>query len=289
MLSIDRLCAEAARFVSSEEDYKSCFFGVALKHNKLLASIVFISISILRDKRKSWRNQQRKANKQEIGQSKTVLAGIGAIFPQEKGLSVRSNPCQDCFAGSMPVRCRGWILGLDTRWPNRRPVRHRDMRLRFGIIADSSRLRPEAVADRMDPGFWSVRLPDAEGCGRRRGIGDKGDDAHAAAAGATQRVCFEDFFNQTSPRAACFPGAIRIVALVKYRCRQAGAFSICRIEANPAAVGIGAIESLTMSSRIRDMGRDAVNPCEWVHLHGPHKQILHPCMNKARRLKEGRT
>ena len=100
------------------------------------------------------------------------------------------------------------------------------------------------------------------------GICDKGDDAHAAAAGATQRFRFEDFFNQTSPRASCFPGAIRIVALGKYRCRQAGAFSICRIEANPAAVGIGAIKSLTMSSRIRDMRRDAVNPCERVHLHG---------------------
>jgi len=74
------------------------------------------------------------------------------------------------------------------------------------------------------------------------GIGYKGDDAHAAAAGAMQRVRFEDYLNQTSPGAAGFPGAIRIVELGKYRCRQAGAFSICRIEANPSAVGIRPVE-----------------------------------------------
>jgi hypothetical protein len=112
---------------------------------------------------------EESAKKLERGQSKTGLVGMGAIFPQEKGSSVRSHTCQACFAGARPVRCRRWVLGSDTRWPNRRPVQHPDMRLRIGIIADSSRLRPAAAAARMDPGFCSVRFPDAEECGRRCG------------------------------------------------------------------------------------------------------------------------
>ena len=36
--------------------------------------------------------------------------------------------------------------------------------------------------------------------------------------------------------------------------------------ANPGAVGIGAVKSLTMASRIRDMRRNAVNPLERIQL-----------------------
>jgi hypothetical protein len=74
------------------------------------------------------------------------------------------------------------------------------------------------------------------------GIGNKGDDAHAAAAGAKQRIGLENLLNQPSPGTACFPGAIRIVALGKYRCRQAGAFFICGRHGNPGAIGVGAVK-----------------------------------------------
>jgi hypothetical protein len=100
------------------------------------------------------------------------------------------------------------------------------------------------------------------------GIRNKGDDAHASAAGAKQRIRLEDLFNQPSPRAAGFPGAIRIVPLGKSLIGQVGAFAISGGHGNPPAVGAGPIKSLTMRSRIRDMGRDAVNPFERVQLNG---------------------
>jgi len=100
------------------------------------------------------------------------------------------------------------------------------------------------------------------------GIRNKGDDAHASAAGAKQRIRLEDLFNQPRPRAAGFSGAIRIVALGKSLIGQVGAFAISGGHGNPPAVGAGPIKSLTMRSRIRDMGRDAVNPFERVQLNG---------------------
>ena len=100
------------------------------------------------------------------------------------------------------------------------------------------------------------------------GIRNKGDDAHASAAGAKQRIRLEDLFNQPSPRAAGFPGAIRIVPLGKSLIGQVGAFAISGGHGNPPAVGAGPIKSLTMASPIRDMGRDAVNPFKRIHLNG---------------------
>ena len=85
---------------------------------------------------------------------------------------------------------------------------------------------------------------------------------------AQQRIRFEDFLNQPSPRAAGFPGDIRIVPLGKFRCRQAGGFVIWSRHGNPPAVGIGPVKSLTMASRIGDMRRDAVNPFERIQLDG---------------------
>ena len=73
------------------------------------------------------------------------------------------------------------------------------------------------------------------------GIHNKGDDAHASAAGAKQRIRLEDLFNQLSPRAAGFPGAIRIVPLGKSLIGQVGAFAISGGHGNPPAVGVGPI------------------------------------------------
>ena len=42
-------------------------------------------------------------------------------------------------------------------------------------------------------------------------LGNKGDDPHAGAASADQRICFEDLPDQARPRAAGFPGAVGIV------------------------------------------------------------------------------
>jgi hypothetical protein len=47
---------------------------------------------------------------------------------------------------------------------------------------------------------------------------------------------FEDFLNQPSPRAPGFAGAMRIVLLGRFRCRQAGASCICAGCGNPRAI-----------------------------------------------------
>jgi len=50
-------------------------------------------------------------------------------------------------------------------------------------------------------------------------------------------------------------------------CLKAGAFSICRIEANRSAVGIRPVEPLTMFSGIGNMRRDAMNPLDRIQLN----------------------
>jgi len=91
-------------------------------------------------------------------------------------------------------------------------------------------------------------------------IYNKGDDAHARAASAEQRVDFEDFSEQARPGAACFPGEVGIVLLGAYVCRRSGAVAIGVGNGDPGPVGIGAVKALAMSSRIGDVGGDAVNP-----------------------------
>jgi hypothetical protein len=68
------------------------------------------------------------------------------------------------------------------------------------------------------------------------------------AQGTTKRIRFEDFLNQTSPRAAGFSGAIRIVRHGVFRCRQAGAFPIRGSHGNPSAVGVGKEKNATDST-----------------------------------------
>jgi hypothetical protein len=53
-------------------------------------------------------------------------------------------------------------------------------------------------------------------------VGNKGDDAHPEAARAQQRIGLENLPDQPRPRAARFPGTIRILPLWMLRCRQAG-------------------------------------------------------------------
>lgn len=78
------------------------------------------------------------------------------------------------------------------------------------------------------------------------GVCNKGDDTHTAAAGAQEGIGLEDFLNQSSPCAAGFPGAIRIVLLGMYCCPAGGALALRREHANPGAVGVCTIESLNL-------------------------------------------
>ena len=84
-------------------------------------------------------------------------------------------------------------------------------------------------------------------------ICNKGDNAHAGAAGAKEGIRFEDFSDQASPGAAGFPGEIRIVLLGMLRCRGGGALAIRGRQGHSGAVGAGAVKTLAMASRIRDV------------------------------------
>ena len=99
------------------------------------------------------------------------------------------------------------------------------------------------------------------------GIRNKRNDAHAAAATTQQGIGLEDLLDQPSPRTARFPGVIRIVLLRLFGCRQAGGFILLGRHANPPAVGVASVKSLTMSSRLRNVRRDAVNPFERIQLN----------------------
>ncbi len=100
------------------------------------------------------------------------------------------------------------------------------------------------------------------------GIGNKGDDAHAAAARAKEGVGLKYFTDQPGPRAAGFAGSIPIVVLGKLRCRQRGGFACGSRHGNPPAVGIGPVKPLAMPSGIGDVRRDAVDALQGIERDG---------------------
>jgi hypothetical protein len=83
-----------------------------------------------------------------------------------------------------------WITGHLPPLPN------------YRIIAEFSLMCREAVAARMDPEPAFLMPQDAVD---DAGIGNKGDDAYAAAAGAKKWIRFEYLLYQPSPLAAGLP------------------------------------------------------------------------------------
>ena len=99
------------------------------------------------------------------------------------------------------------------------------------------------------------------------GVGNKGDDAHAGAAGsASQRVSLENFPDQTGPGAAGLPGEIGIVPLAGGDA-GIGVFGSRRRAQDSAPVGTGAVESLAVASRVGNMRRNSVDPFQGVQHH----------------------
>lgn len=98
-------------------------------------------------------------------------------------------------------------------------------------------------------------------------ISNQGDDAHAGAAGsASQRVGLENLPDQTSPRAPGLPAQIGIV-LVLGRWGGLVAVPLRMGRRDPASVGIRAVESLTVASRVGNMRGDPVDPFQGVEHH----------------------
>jgi hypothetical protein len=100
------------------------------------------------------------------------------------------------------------------------------------------------------------------------GLFYKGDDAHARAASAQEGISLENLLNQPRPRAAGFPGEIRIVLVGIICCRGGGALATRRGHWNAGAVGVCSVKPLAMASRARDMKGEAVDPLERVECDG---------------------
>jgi hypothetical protein len=128
--------------------------------------------------------------------------------------------------------------------------------LRKGVGAGARRrTRLERV-----PSLAAIALPVAWDAVDDAGVGNKGDDAHAGAAGASQRIRFQDFPDQSSPGAAGLPGEVGIVPRLGRGSAKAGAVGLLARADDSAPVGIRAVEALAVASGIGDVGGDAVNP-----------------------------
>ncbi len=122
----------------------------------------------------------------------------------------------------------------------------------FGIVARMEGMGPgEGGIARFERVFCpaAFALAMAQDAVNDVGVGNKGDDAHAGAAGsASQRVSLENFPDQTGPGAAGLPGEIGIVPLAGGDA-GIGVFGSRRLAQDSAPVGIGAVESLAVASR----------------------------------------
>ena len=95
-------------------------------------------------------------------------------------------------------------------------------------------------------------------------VGNKGDDAHAGAAGgASQGVRLEDFPDQTSPGAARLPEQVGIVALSGGNA-GGGIVGLRRGAHYSAPVGVCAVKSLAVASRVGNMRGDPVDPFQGI-------------------------
>ena len=120
--------------------------------------------------------------------------------------------------------------------------------LRKGVGAGARRrTRLERV-----PSLAALALPVAQDAVDDAGVGNKGHDAHAGAAGAHQGVGFEDLPDQAGPSAAGLAGEIGIVLGLGRG--SAGAVGLLARADDSAPVGIRAVEALAVASGIWDVG-----------------------------------
>ena len=99
-------------------------------------------------------------------------------------------------------------------------------------------------------------------------VGNNRDDAHAGAAGAaSQRVSLENFPDQSSPGAAGLPGEVGIVPPLGRGSAGRGAVGLSVGADDSAPVRIGAVEALTVASRVGNMRGDPMNPFQGVEHH----------------------
>jgi hypothetical protein len=104
------------------------------------------------------------------------------------------------------------------------------------------------------PSLAALALPVSQDAVDDAGVGNKGDDAHAGAAGASQRISFEDFPDQAGPSAAGLPGEVGIVPGLDRGRAGAGAVGLLARADDSAPGGIRAVEALAVTSGIGDVG-----------------------------------
>ena len=116
-------------------------------------------------------------------------------------------------------------------------------------------------------GFAAPAFPMAQDAVDDARVRNQGNDAHAGAARAKQRIDFEDFSNQAGPRAAGLPGGVRIVLPGACVSRSRGVAGIGGRNRRSGAVGVGAVPALAMTSGIRDVRGYVLSCCKlrWVN------------------------
>ena len=97
------------------------------------------------------------------------------------------------------------------------------------------------------PSLAAVALPVSQDAVDDAGVGNKGEDAHAGAAGAGQGIRFEDFPNQAGPSAAGLPGEVGIVASLGRGSAGAGAVGLLALADDSAPVGVCAVKALGLN------------------------------------------
>jgi len=205
----------------------------------------------------TWRQWQ--GNRKKWGW-KQAPAGMGP----GKGLYSVDRDSVQALTGLFPERAAGDCTGVQTHC-GRTGVRldHRTSAAASALLRDYGRCAGRRPGLERILRFAAAAFAVPEDAANDAGIRNKGYDTHAAAARAQQGIGLEDFPDQARPGAAGFPGAIGIV-LHGDRGRQAGGWVLPGRRANPAAVGVGAIKSLTMPSWVGDMRRNAVDPLERI-------------------------
>ena len=102
-------------------------------------------------------------------------------------------------------------------------------------------------------GLAALAFPMAQDAVDDPWVCNKRDDLHAGAAGAGQRVHFEDFPDQARPRAPRFPREVGIVLLRVWVCRGTSAVAIGGRNGDSGPVRVGAVKPLAMAPGIGDV------------------------------------
>jgi len=202
-----------------------------------------ISVSIRGHKGKSERGGRKSG--EDSGQAANCRAEM--VSERRKERQFAACP-ESCVCRSRLRRCSG------TPRPDGRLAG-----IRMAYLRRWASLPRSGVGARRSAGFERILRPAAlafpmaqDAAGDPR-VCDEGDDPHAGATGADQRVHFEDFSEQARPRAPGFRGGVGIVLLRLCFCCGTGAVASGGRNGDSGPVRVGAVEPLAMALGIGEV------------------------------------